>query len=110
MAMTSGMSSGSKLFYCYYPAEYNIPKSKCPNITMPKGEELQEKYEIRPDTQKATHNNEDPFQNAKTGVDYEPHPEKSIRVSPEHKEIVRHITNLNTSVRRNHSINPSAVS
>ncbi len=61
---------------------------------MSTGQELQDKYEIRPDTQQATHNNEDPSQNAKTGVDYEPHPGKSLKVSPEHEQIVRHITNL----------------
>ena len=61
---------------------------------MSSGQELQDKYELRPDTQKATHNTSDPSQNSKTGVDYEPHPETSIKVSPEHEQIVRHITNL----------------
>lgn len=51
-------------------------------------------YEIRPDTQKLTHNDSDPSQKASTGVDYEPHPEKSLKVSPEHEQIVQHITNL----------------
>ena len=51
-------------------------------------------YEIRPDTQKLTHNDSNPSQNAPTGVDYEPHPEKSLQISPEHEQIVRHITNL----------------
>jgi len=58
------------------------------------GQELQDSYEIRPDTQKATHNNEDPSQNARTGVDYEPHPEKSLKVSPEHERIVKCIPRL----------------
>lgn len=51
-------------------------------------------YEIRPDTQKLTHNDSHPSQNAPTGVDYEPHPENSLKISPEHEQIVRHITNL----------------
>ena len=58
------------------------------------GQDPPQPYEIRPDTQKLTHNNSDPSQNAPTGVDYEPHPEKSIPISPEHEQIVRHITNL----------------
>ncbi|KAI9880844.1 MAG: hypothetical protein M1830_010439 [Pleopsidium flavum] len=61
---------------------------------MSTGQELQDKYEVRPDTQKATHNNEDPSQNAKTGVDYEPQPEKSINVSAEHERIVQCIAKL----------------
>lgn len=60
----------------------------------PTGQALQDKYEIRPDTQGLTHNKSDPSQNASTGVDYEPHPEKSIKVSPEHQQIIKHITNL----------------
>lgn len=51
-------------------------------------------YEIRPDPVQLTHNNENPSNNASTGVDYEPHPEKSIKLEPERERIVRSICNL----------------
>ncbi|KAK4953933.1 hypothetical protein LTR10_008537 [Elasticomyces elasticus] len=50
-------------------------------------------YEIRPDPQGVT-GNEDPSKNSSTGVDYEPHPEKSIKLSPERQHIVDSITRL----------------
>ena len=61
---------------------------------MSTAQELQDKYEIRPDPQALTHNNDDPSQNSVTDVDYEPHPEKSLKVSPEHEKIVKAITSL----------------
>lgn len=61
---------------------------------MTSGQELQDKYEIRPDPQALTHNTSDPSQNSKTGVDYEPHPEKSVPISPENEKIVKAITSL----------------
>ena len=61
---------------------------------MSTGKELQDKYEVRPDPQATTQNREDPSQNSSTNVDYEPHPEKSLKVSPEHERIVKAITNL----------------
>ncbi|KAI4731858.1 hypothetical protein E4T49_00105 [Aureobasidium sp. EXF-10728] len=51
-------------------------------------------YEIRPDPQALTANKEDPSQNASTGVDYEPHPEKSIKLEPEREKIVKSICAL----------------
>lgn len=51
-------------------------------------------YEIRPDPQALTGNKEDPSQNAFTGVDYEPHPEKSIKLEPEREKIVQSICAL----------------
>ena len=51
-------------------------------------------YEIRPDPQALTGNKEDPSQNASTGVDYEPHPEKSIKLEPEREKIVQSICAL----------------
>ncbi|KAG9560548.1 hypothetical protein KCU71_g9981, partial [Aureobasidium melanogenum] len=51
-------------------------------------------YEIRPDPQALTGNKEDPSQNAPTGVDYEPHPEKSIKLEPEREKIVKSICAL----------------
>ncbi|KAI5211667.1 hypothetical protein AUEXF2481DRAFT_5316 [Aureobasidium subglaciale EXF-2481] len=51
-------------------------------------------YEIRPDPQALTGNKEDPSQNASTGVDYEPHPEKSIQLEPEREKIVKSICAL----------------
>ncbi|KAI5241095.1 hypothetical protein E4T42_08105 [Aureobasidium subglaciale] len=51
-------------------------------------------YEIKPDPQALTGNKEDPSQNASTGVDYEPHPEKSIQLEPEREKIVKSICAL----------------
>lgn len=53
-----------------------------------------ESYEIRPDPQELTQNHKDPTQNSSTGVDYEPHPEDSIKLEPEREKIVRSICNL----------------
>lgn len=50
-------------------------------------------YEIRPDPQALTAN-KDPSQNASTGVDYEPHPENSLKLDPEREKIVQSICNL----------------
>ncbi|MCJ1416364.1 hypothetical protein MMC32_002699 [Xylographa parallela] len=55
---------------------------------------LQDQYEIRPDPVALTHNNDDPSQNAESGVDYEPYPGKSIPISAEHEKIVKAITSL----------------
>ena len=38
--------------------------------------------------------NPDPSQNSSTGVDYEPHPERSISIPPEREEIITKINNL----------------
>ena len=52
-----------------------------------------ESYEPRPDPQNLTqHTN--PQQNAKTGVDYEPHPSESIKLSSDQQHIVNAITSL----------------
>lgn len=48
-------------------------------------------YEIRPDPQGLTSN---PPNNSSTGVDYEPHPERSVDTSPDHKKIIQSICNL----------------
>ena len=61
---------------------------------MSTAKELQDKYEIRPDPQATTYNREEPSENSSTHVDYEPHPEKSLKVSPEHERIVKAITSL----------------
>lgn len=58
-----------------------------------RGEDLQNKFERRPDPQQLT-GNEDPCMNSSSGVDYEPHSEHSIPVSPERSHIVKCITNL----------------
>ena len=55
---------------------------------------LQDQYEIRPDPVALTHNDDDPSQNAESGVDYEPYPEKSIPISAEHEKILKAITSL----------------
>lgn len=54
---------------------------------------LQDEYEKRPDPVALTQN-ADPSQNSSTGVDYEPHPEKSIKLEPEREKIVQSICNL----------------
>ncbi|MCJ1310513.1 hypothetical protein MMC25_004177 [Agyrium rufum] len=59
-----------------------------------RAEAIQDKYEIRPDPQKLTHNDEDPSQNSSTDVDYEPHPERSVPATPEQERIVKAITSL----------------
>ncbi|KAI9818245.1 MAG: hypothetical protein M1832_004461 [Thelocarpon impressellum] len=48
-------------------------------------------YEIRPDPQDLMSN---PGHNSSTGVDYEPHPERSVPLSAAHERIVRSICNL----------------
>jgi hypothetical protein len=50
-------------------------------------------YEIRPDPQALTTNG-DKSKNAPTGVDYEPHPESSIKISPSRQSIVDAVTRL----------------
>lgn len=57
------------------------------------GQQLQDKYEKRPDPQALT-GHDDPAKNSSTGVDYEPHPEKSIQLEPEREKIVKAICNL----------------
>jgi hypothetical protein len=74
-----------------------------PNMTLPvtgkSGKDnlasrLEADYEKRPDPVALTHNNDDPSQNSSSGVDYEPHPEKSIKLEPEREKIVTAICNL----------------
>jgi hypothetical protein len=57
------------------------------------GQKLEEKYEKRVDPQELT-GNPDPSQNSSSGVDYEPHPERSIKVEPDREKIVQSICNL----------------
>ena len=56
-------------------------------------EALQNQYEPHPDPQRAT-GHVDPSKNSSTGVDYEPHPESSLKLSPEHENIIKCITRL----------------
>ena len=58
-----------------------------------RAEAIQDAYEPRPDPQSLTAN-PNPSQNASSGVDYEPHPDQSIEISPERQQIVNHITSL----------------
>ncbi len=58
-----------------------------------RAETIQQHYETRPDPQSLTPN-PDPSQNSSTGVDYEPHPDISIKVSPEREKIIKSITSL----------------
>jgi len=57
------------------------------------GQKLQEQYEPRPDPQELT-GHKDSGKNTNSGVDYEPHPEKSVKVSAEKERIVKSICNL----------------
>lgn len=50
-------------------------------------------HEIRPDPQALTGSSK-PEENSSSGVNYEPDPSKSLKVSPEREEIVKKITNL----------------
>ena len=50
-------------------------------------------HEPRPDPQELTAN-ADSSLNASSGVDYEPHPEHSLKIPPEREEIIRKITSL----------------
>jgi len=58
-----------------------------------RAENIQQNHEPRPDPQGLT-SNPDPSQNSSTNVDYEPHPDQSIKVSPERENIVKCITSL----------------
>jgi len=58
-----------------------------------RAEAIQQKYEPRPDPQSLTQN-PDPSLSSASGVDYEPHPDQSIKVSPEREKIVKSITSL----------------
>jgi hypothetical protein len=70
------------------PTFQSIKTTTMPDPSVPQS------YEIRPDPQALTGNKEDPSQNASTGVDYEPHPEKSIKLEPEREKIVQSICAL----------------
>jgi hypothetical protein len=54
---------------------------------------LDAEFETRPDPVALTQN-PDPAQNSSSGVDYEPHPENSIKLEPERERIVQAICNL----------------
>lgn len=58
-----------------------------------RAELIQQNYEPRPDPQALT-SNPNPSLNSPTDVDYEPHPEQSIKISPEREQIIKCITNL----------------
>ena len=67
---------------------------KSPSTTMVETtEQLHERYEPAPDSQKLTGDSDVP-RNVSKDVDYEPHPERSISISSEHEQIIKHITNL----------------
>lgn len=53
-----------------------------------------EAHEPHPDPQKLTYNKADPSKNCSANVDYEPHPESSIPLTPERQKIVNAITAL----------------
>jgi hypothetical protein len=51
---------------------------------------LQDEFEIRPDPVALTQNP----QNPSSGIDYEPYPDQSLSISPEHEKIVQSICSL----------------
>lgn len=51
-------------------------------------------YEVRPDVHNLTTSDNGSVRNVQQDVDYEPHPEKSISISREHREVVDAITRL----------------
>ena len=55
-------------------------------------QDLHDKFEPRPDPQELTGNDE--RKNVSDNVDYEPHPERSLKISEGHQQIIKHITNL----------------
>ncbi len=60
----------------------------------PTTEELHQKYEPNPDPEALTGHSDDLPKGVSKDVDYEPHPEKSLKISPQHEQIIKHITNL----------------
>ena len=57
--------------------------------------ELHDKFEPTPNAQALTGSGDEaPPHNVSKDVDYEPHPELSMKISPEHEAIIKHITNL----------------
>ena len=58
-------------------------------------EDLHKKFEPVPDAHGLTNSKDPQAHNISTAeVDYEPYPEKSIEISPEHQQIIKHIINL----------------
>lgn len=55
-------------------------------------DQIHEKFEPNPNPAELTGN--DGTRNVKENVDYEPHPDQSLDISPEHQTIIKHITNL----------------
>ena len=81
--------------YIYTPLSEEILYINGP-LTMtltPRAKALQDKYEQRLDPVALT-SNPDPSQNTSSGVDYEPHPEKSIPISDSQDAIVKAICRL----------------
>ncbi|KAI1613017.1 hypothetical protein EDD37DRAFT_648537 [Exophiala viscosa] len=56
-------------------------------------QDLHKNYEPHPNPHKLAGDDADP-RNVSKNVDYEPHPERSVSISPEHKKIVDTITRL----------------
>jgi hypothetical protein len=56
--------------------------------------DVHRKFEPRPDAAKLTGHSDELPHGVSKGVDYEPHPEKSISLSAEHESVKRRILNL----------------
>lgn len=57
-------------------------------------QDLDDKFEPKPDAQALTSHSDDHPRNVSKNVDYEPHPESSVNISPEHENTMKHILNL----------------
>lgn len=57
-------------------------------------QDLHDEFEPNPDAQALTSRSGNTPQNVSKDVDYEPHPENSVSMSPEHEKVMKHILNL----------------
>lgn len=57
-------------------------------------QDLHDRFEPKPDVQALTGHSGDVPRSVSKDVDYEPHPDKSVSISPEHDKIMKHILNL----------------
>ncbi|KAJ4407456.1 hypothetical protein N0V82_009919 [Gnomoniopsis sp. IMI 355080] len=57
-------------------------------------QDLHEKFEPNPDAQVLTGHSKDLCPGVSKDVDYEPYPEQSVSISPDHENIMKHVLNL----------------
>jgi hypothetical protein len=81
----------------YTSKEYSLPHHsdlKIPEMPSETTEELHQKYEPVPDPHELAGEDAGRPGSLSTDVDYEPHPEESLKVSPEHQAIIDAIMSL----------------